>query len=109
MGCGERLLAALALQVVHGVDRNRVTAHAVNVIHGEPPSDVSIPAVLRSEFSLYNRNATDVIPLHVVISACRETTIVTAATDIAGLATAAQPCAHSPLGDNWSPSLGTRL
>jgi len=31
---GERLLAALALQVVHGVDRNRVTANAVGVIHG---------------------------------------------------------------------------
>ena len=65
------LLAAVALQVVHRIDRNRVTAHAVNVVHGDPPSEVFSPAHPRDEFSLYNRNATDVIPLDVVISACR--------------------------------------
>jgi hypothetical protein len=37
---------------------------------------------LTGEFSLYNRNATVVIPQHVVISACRDISILTAATDI---------------------------
>ena len=65
LGC---LLAALALEVVHRIDRNRVTAHAVNVVHGDPPSTSLNPRLNpRGEFPLYNRNATDVIPLDVVI------------------------------------------
>jgi len=31
---GVPLLAALALEVIHRIDRNRVAAHGVDVVHG---------------------------------------------------------------------------
>lgn len=78
LGCEACLLAALALQVVHGVDRNRVTAHAVDFIHGDPPSEKLAVEKCSTGTSPggpspYNRNTTDVIPLHVVISGVSRT------------------------------------
>ncbi len=78
VGAKACLLAALALQVVHGVDRNRVTAHAVDFIHGDPPSEKlavekCFTGTSPGGFLLYSRNTTDVIPLHVVISGVSRT------------------------------------
>src|SRR5690606_3732790 len=62
------LLAGLAVEVVHRVDRNCVATDGVDVVHGNLPqkSQLVVQGFRPGESPLYNGNSTRVIPLHVV-------------------------------------------
>ena len=61
-----RLLAAVALQEIHGINRNCVAADVVFVLHSRTSPKFVFHRVVRG-VSLYNRNDTVVIPLDVVV------------------------------------------
>src|SRR5690606_17134610 len=62
------LLAGLAVEVVHRVDRNCVATDGVDVVHGNLPqkSQLVVQGFRPGESPLYNGNSVGVIPLHVV-------------------------------------------